>query len=546
MRSTTLLFLCLGLLAPAGRAGSTGSSAPASASAPAPQSRKRLLKDLARWTHLGPQTDLADLEKAEKLVRDTDRMWAESEHGKDEFQRALLDFLGRCVLIADAPGGLGLGPEPFRLGGVTESDLRQQALLVLRKRLPESQRELTLEILMGREEHQPHPVMRRIGACEVLKDDLSPMTTLALLSTTRPIPPETQVPRTLLDAAVGALAGRDEEGVHLRLLDLLKRGLAGKEDLWMGAIEGHFGSIRLKMGQKRPVEALALYIGELTQSLDWRRASLGLSLTRALPDDLAFPLLIGALETWVERRKNPGQPTRRVLGEMTRELERRSGRHLGVQPLRWRSLWEGYLRGDVRWYGEQSVDGEPTTVGGFFGLRPESDRLVFLLDRSGSMQASFGKNRAHSRLEEAVDQMAGLLAQLGPETEFNVITFSSGTQAWKQNSMAIADEKNIRAARAWVLQSGAAGGTHLASGVRRALSVQRDGSIDIEALQPDTVIVLCDGGTAEGPTWVGPFLRRVNDGARIVFHAVQLGQGGDGSLEALASQTGGDFQRVED
>ncbi len=60
------------------------------------------------------------------------------------------------------------------------------------------------------------------------------------------------------------------------------------------------------------------------------------------------------------------------------------------------------------------------------------------------------------------------------------------------------------------------------------------------------MIVLCDGETAEGPSWVGPFLRRVNDDARIVFHSVQLGQGGDGTLELLASQTGGDFQRVED
>jgi hypothetical protein len=41
-----------------------------------------------------------------------------------------------------------------------------------------------------------------------------------------------------------------------------------------------------------------------------------------------------------------------------------------------------------------------------------------------------------------------------------------------------------------------------------------------------------------------PFLQRNNAKARITFHCVQIGPGGDGTLELLASETGGDFRRV--
>ena len=58
------------------------------------------------------------------------------------------------------------------------------------------------------------------------------------------------------------------------------------------------------------------------------------------------------------------------------------------------------------------------------------------------------------------------------------------------------------------------------------------------------MIVLCDGETAEGPGWVKSFLERVNALARICFHGVQIGGGGDGTLELLAQGSGGEFVRT--
>ena len=61
----------------------------------------------------------------------------------------------------------------------------------------------------------------------------------------------------------------------------------------------------------------------------------------------------------------------------------------------------------------------------------------------------------------------------------------------------------------------------------------------------DTVIVLCDGETAEGPTWVGSFIRVHNDLSRVRFHAVQLGGRSDGTLEALCEHTSGDYVEIK-
>jgi hypothetical protein len=77
------------------------------------------------------------------------------------------------------------------------------------------------------------------------------------------------------------------------------------------------------------------------------------------------------------------------------------------------------------------------------------------------------------------------------------------------------------------------------------MEVDSRGRLNLAALEADTVIVLCDGATSEGAGWVRPLLRRVNDQARLVFHTVQLGESGDGTLQLLAEETGGEFVRVD-
>ena len=87
-------------------------------------------------------------------------------------------------------------------------------------------------------------------------------------------------------------------------------------------------------------------------------------------------------------------------------------------------------------------------------------------------------------------------------------------------------------------------GTYLRPGVETCLRVGLDGKIDLKALEEDTVIVLCDGETAEGRGWVWSWWREVAEESCVRFHCVQLGGGGNGALEALAEVSGGEFVRV--
>jgi len=102
---------------------------------------------------------------------------------------------------------------------------------------------------------------------------------------------------------------------------------------------------------------------------------------------------------------------------------------------------------------------------------------------------------------------------------------------------------NLAQAERWLRRNGPDGGTQLFEGVRAALRLNRRGALDADAQEVDTVVVLCDGATAEGPGWVRPWLRANNEVAQLVFHCVQIGPSGDGTLEALAEATGGELVR---
>jgi uncharacterized protein with von Willebrand factor type A (vWA) domain len=179
-----------------------------------------------------------------------------------------------------------------------------------------------------------------------------------------------------------------------------------------------------------------------------------------------------------------------------------------------------------------------------------TDRVTFVLDRSGSMEAAFGQFSAspgrsgRTRLREASAQLGTCLEQLGPKTLFDVVVFSEGARVWR-GKLSPATPANIAAASAWVLANGTGGGTHLRAGVEAALHLDARGAVELAKLEADTIIVLCDGETAEGPDWVRPTLRRVNDEARVQFHAVRIGGHGDGTLRALCEETGGDFVQVD-
>lgn len=338
------------------------------------------------------------------------------------------------------------------------------------------------------------------------------------------------------ERAVRALLGWPDDGVHLFLLMQLARERRSGGWLPPALIRAHFQALRELKG--RAGEALVAYVQPELMSADWRAAVRSLPLVLRLDDALAVPPLIESLGLWVARRE-AGGGSKRVEGELVAELRRRSGRNIGPHAERWSLWWRAKSSGSLA--GEVGQAEAPSSKASFYGLRPSTDRVTFLIDRSGSMNANVGENL--TRYGQALDQLASFLGELGPQARFRLVLFDSEPRVWK-DALQAATAANIEGAQRWAGYQRPDGGTHLKLGVEACLRVDLDGKIDLSRLEEDTVIVLCDGATAEGAGWVRPFWWQSGEATCLRFHCVQLGGGGDGTLEALADVSGGEFVRV--
>jgi len=308
------------------------------------------------------------------------------------------------------------------------------------------------------------------------------------------------------------------------------------------AVASHFQALE-EISEADHTELLAL-CGQLLVSEDWRDAIRAGRLVPALEPRRVVPVLIEGLALW-DRRQAAGQSSRRVRHEITEALRTLSGRSMGPDVGAWNLWWSAVLEGRIALASERLARGEAPTTASFFGLRPVTDRVAFLIDRSGSMRNRFGTG-SRSRHAEAIAQALQFLKSCGPETGFSLTVFSDAGRAetWR-NKLVAANERNLEAAERWLVRKEPEGATSLLPGLSRCLRLGRGGVLDPERVEVDTVIVLCDGETDEGPAWVEPWLRSNQEGAQLVFHCVQVGHRGDGTLERLAKLTGGQFLRIE-
>jgi HEAT repeat protein len=180
------------------------------------------------------------------------------------------------------------------------------------------------------------------------------------------------------------------------------------------------------------------------------------------------------------------------------------------------------------------------TVGTFFGIPVESERVVFVIDRSGSMDSSDeerkgGEADVPTRLETALRQTLGAVGRLGKDARVNVILFDDEVHPWQKKVVPLtpaarADlEKHLR-------QQKPGSSTNLYDALELALR-------DPEA---DTVMLLSDGSPNEGRFTteddILAAVRRLNLTRRVAVHCVSLGTDSD-LLRRLASENSGRYVR---
>ncbi len=463
------------------------------------------------------------------LVSDLRLLWAVDSSRSREVACALLDFVGLTIGDAD----LTLLEEQHG----AESELREQCAEALRAHQDaDFERFLARELLPA---VRTQPLGRRRAALWLVAPRPNPGLLLSLMTCVR------DPDAGLRDLALQSLCGYQDPGVHGLFLGLLEepgsgRGLPRAAEL----AERHFARL--------PPQSLGA-LGERLRALvepglrsqDWRSVSRAVALSHPLEHAAIVPVLIDALETW-KKRAEAGLQALRIEHEIERALELRAERSYGFDPGRWRAWWAAVQRGELAPpRSDAGQDGK--TRAGFFTLQPWTDRVVFVLDRSGSMSEGFGPVGAggerRSRWDAAVEQLCGFVAALPKGSRFDVVVFHDFAEIWRDD-LVRADEDALHAVRLWLEQK-PRGGTQLRAGVERVFGLGPNRTVDLTRIDADTVIVLCDGATNEGPGWVPGFLSRVNARARILFHAVQIGIEGDGTLERLAQGSGGEFVHID-
>jgi hypothetical protein len=167
----------------------------------------------------------------------------------------------------------------------------------------------------------------------------------------------------------------------------------------------------------------------------------------------------------------------------------------------------------------------------YWNLPVVSERVVFVVDVSGSMLQPFGTGD-DTRLDEAKRQLSLVLAKLPPKAKANLVAFSHDSRGFAPTLVTLDDGKR-KAADAFAKALVGKGPTNVHAGLELAFA-------DPEV---DTIFLLTDGQPSAGPVVEeAALLAEVaawNLGRGVRIHTVALG-GKSRLLERLAEQSGGE------
>lgn len=181
--------------------------------------------------------------------------------------------------------------------------------------------------------------------------------------------------------------------------------------------------------------------------------------------------------------------------------------------------------------------GDTISKQGFYGLTLDSDSVVFVIDKSGSMSAGAPADDTMdtpgTRLDQALNNASRAVELLDDHAIVNVVMFSSGVRTWKKNPVEL-KKKNRKNLYEFLNSQRPDGGTDLFDGLEKALL--QDGV--------DRIMLLSDGAPGGGKfvTTLDILreVRRLNQTKRIAIDCVSLGMRSE-LLRRLAEENGGRY-----
>jgi Ca-activated chloride channel family protein len=125
--------------------------------------------------------------------------------------------------------------------------------------------------------------------------------------------------------------------------------------------------------------------------------------------------------------------------------------------------------------------------------------VVFTFDTSGSMSGE--------KIEQARKALLNLLGNLNPNDRFNIVTFSSDVNPFR-DSLVEANTRNVEAARQFAQGIKAVGGTNIDEALKTSLRMLRNTSIDARMQsRPQQLVFMTDGQPTVGETNIEDILK---------------------------------------
>ncbi len=281
-----------------------------------------------------------------------------------------------------------------------------------------------------------------------------------------------------------------------------------------------------------------------------------------------IPALIDGLDAELKRKKDPWAMDVRLH----RSLERLTGQSVPLGSSRpWKTFWrkeKGRFKfakpEDAAKKNAESTEGEKYEK--FFSLDLSSDRVLFVLDFSGSMKEPITLKtevtaaKAGTTLIKAkmvVEEIKKLIMSLPDGAIFNIIVFSDGVRVWRPDGggrpspVKLNDNSRDDLLGTFLDSLSPQGPTNLHGALDIAIGLEGRG-IDDKGYRNefDTIYILSDGAPTYGKIRdkkrIRELVRDANRLKQLTIHTVTFGELNDVSfLRDLAEENGGRHIHVE-
>lgn len=207
----------------------------------------------------------------------------------------------------------------------------------------------------------------------------------------------------------------------------------------------------------------------------------------------------------------------------------------------------------------------------FYGLDVVSKRVIFILDRSGSMSeptewkpdtdvasGSPGGGKPEKIGDRKIDvaryELKKAIQSLPEDTKFNVIFYSHDYQIWVEDALELATPANKKKAIEFVEKLEPEGQTNIFDPTEKAFLLQdlkdpkakKDNELGAFKGGVDTIYLMSDGlpnrGRITDGNGICEKIKEMNRDRKIVIHTIAVGKGSDPKfMERLATENGGKF-----